>query len=203
MLYDEENLYDLIQRHVIPKWQKYLLQKFNKGDSGNVSDPRPDTIWKKILRDVREFYRILFRVRFHYLDFKDCKGAKKCVEIMFEELGIPLQPKHLDDFKLFTYIHQSHKSTSRKLFRSSKNNDEGSPFGVIEQFNDASRRKFMTDPLGSKLFYFVFNNYLEHYVEFINPKYRFRIVTTICLVLKCYKKMKERSHMERIGMLLN
>jgi hypothetical protein len=164
--YESNNMYESIYKYVIPKWRNYLINKFSKNSTESTTEPRLDTIWKKILRDVREFYRTLFRVRFHYLDFKDTKGAQKCIEIMFEELAIPLSESNMNDINLFKYIHQSHKNTSRKLFKNKQvESDFESPFDVIERFNDASRKKFMSDLLGSKLFYFVFSNFLETYYD--------------------------------------
>lgn len=68
---------ELIFKYVIPKWQKYLEMKSQRAHKNVSAKPRADTIWKKIIRDLREFYRILFRVRFHYLDYKDHIGAAK------------------------------------------------------------------------------------------------------------------------------
>jgi hypothetical protein len=65
---------ELIQERVVPKWKDYLRYKSERGVS-NTPKARSDTIWKKMLRDVREFFRILFRNRFHYLEFKDQKNA--------------------------------------------------------------------------------------------------------------------------------
>jgi hypothetical protein len=67
----------LIDDHVIPKWKEYMASKTQRRMVDTRGDPRTDTIWKKILRDVREFYRILFRLRFHHLEFKDQEGAFK------------------------------------------------------------------------------------------------------------------------------
>lgn len=203
VLYPADNIYEMITNHVVPKWQQYLSFKSAKADNSKIIQPRGDTIWKKILRDVREFYRILFRVRFHYLDFKDRKGALKCTEILFEELGIPLEEEYKEDMKLFTYLHQSHRLTNQKLVKNEDSFNGVSPFEVIEKFNDSSRKTFMSDTVGSRLFYFVFSNFLENYCPFINKKYAKRVVTLICLLLRCYRKMEDNSHLKRIYFLLN
>lgn len=96
---------DLIRNYAIPKWKKYLRFKSEKSGPAVVV-PRCDTVWKKILRDVREFFRILFRVRFHPLEFKNTEGAKNCVKILFEELGIPIKEMEITKPCLFKFIHQ-------------------------------------------------------------------------------------------------
>jgi hypothetical protein len=75
-MYKFDNVYELIHDHVLPKWQNYLSFKSEKTNKYSNEKSRTDTIWKKIIRDVREFFRALFRMRFHYLDYKDNIGAK-------------------------------------------------------------------------------------------------------------------------------
>jgi len=72
--FTSENMLELITQTVTQKWKKYLKFKSERGAMLSCR-PRPDTIWKKIFRDVREFYRILFRQRFHHLDYNTKKDA--------------------------------------------------------------------------------------------------------------------------------
>ena len=166
---------DLIKNHILPQWKRYLALKCEKTNENYRF--RSDTIWKKIIRDVREFYRILFRKRFHYLDYKDLKGATKCVEILFEELGIQKEREYLGDTAIFTFLHQTHKGTGVRLFR--KSEKVHSPFEGIDNFNRLTMKCFMSDKLAARLFYFVFVNYLEEYVKNVNSKYQKRIASTI------------------------
>lgn len=76
LVHQAKNMAELIETYVVPKWKQYLTFKSERGVSTTIK-PRPDTVWKKILRDVREFFRILFRKRFHYLDYKETEGASK------------------------------------------------------------------------------------------------------------------------------
>ena len=172
-------------------------------DMGGADEIRRDTVWKKLLRDVREFYRILFRVRFHYLDFKDDKGAFKWIDLMFEELGFEVPEIYKNNRKLFQYIHQSHKMTNKRIFDDQFEDENVNPFEVIEKFNDISRKLFMSDIMGSRLFYFVFNNFLDEYVKYLSPKYRIRAITVIWLILRCYNKMTDLRHLKRVCFLLS
>ena len=198
-----ENMYERIEKYVLPKWKEHLSWKYDREESNQTLKPRVDTFWKKILRDVREFFRILFRVRFHYLDFKDSKGALKCVDIMFSELGIPVPDEYKRSMKLFSFIHQSHRMTNNKIFRSSYNDLEDSPFDVIEKYNEKSKRAFMWDIMWSRLFYFVFSNYLSEYLSYTKDKYSSIIPILVCFLLRWYNKMTENAHLERISYLLN
>lgn len=71
-----DNLRELIEKDALPQWVKYLKKKMkNNEDKETGVTPRDDTIWKKIFRDLREFYRILFKSRFHPLDYKSGEQA--------------------------------------------------------------------------------------------------------------------------------
>jgi len=61
----------MIEEKVIPRWKKYLKLKSSKITANPKNKPRIDTFRKKVLRDIREFYRILFRARFHYDEFQN------------------------------------------------------------------------------------------------------------------------------------
>ena len=191
-----ENIHELILNDVIPKWKNYLQFKSERGYS-IAPRARSDTLWKKILRDVREFFRILFRKRFHYLEFKDFKGASNWIKVLFEELGIEISEES-SDLKLFRFIHQTHKSK----FDYVDNNDD-SPYEVIEKYNEHYRELFMTDLTCSRMFYFVYKNFLSDYISLVKQIYRKEVVTMIWLLLNWYKRMKESDHIKRICFLLN
>lgn len=153
-------------------------------------------MWKKILRDLREFYRILFRVRFHYLDYKDKRGAQKWVQVFFHELGIPITQEEIKDAQLFAFLHQSHKNKK-------KYNDQDSVFTIIEEFNELTRVSFMSHPLATILFYFLYTNFLHLHTQHIAENYKERILCLIGLALRCYKKMTHTSHLKRIKFLVS
>ena len=190
-------MYDIIYGFVMPKWKWYLESKTEKNVK-DINKLRQDTLWKKILRDVREFFRILFRVRFHFLEYKNQTRASLWVQILFDELGIPLTNEEIDDPNLFRFIHQTHKS---KLITSSFYMIN-SPFEVIEKYNDFYKTLFMTNLTCARMLYFVFQNFLEEYCLQVKPRYRREVVTMICMVLNCYKRMNSSSHIKRIWFLL-
>mmetsp|Transcript_20480 Transcript_20480/g.22840 ORF Transcript_20480/g.22840 Transcript_20480/m.22840 type:complete len:119 (+) Transcript_20480:638-994(+) len=118
-------------------------------------------------------------MRFHYLDYKDAKGATRCIEIFFEELGIPIEQEYRGDTALFTFLHQTHKVTGVRLFKKPKDSSDSSPFEAIDNFNSLTKKIFMSDKLAARLFYFVFSNFIEQYAVYINQKYQERIASSI------------------------
>lgn len=174
-MYPANNMYETLRLHVLPRWSKYLMTKSNKVNTSSCGGVRHDAVWKRLIRDVREFFRILFRVRFHYLDFKDHVGAHKCVELMFSELGISVSVNYRNDPHLFTFIHQSHKLTAKKMFKSAQD----SVFDVLERFNLRNCKSFWKDGLASKLIYFVFQNFHDEFVKTLDKKYAASIMEVL------------------------
>lgn len=113
-----------------------------------------------MLRDVREFYRLLFRFRFHYLEYQTEEGAIECIRIFLNELNIPLPSEDHHLHSVFRYLHQSHK------FRFSavpNGKEKVLPLEVIEKYNENYRSAYMKDEFGARLLYFVFKNFMPEY----------------------------------------
>jgi hypothetical protein len=73
-----------------------------------------------------------------------------------------------------------------------------SPFEIVENYNENHLKKFMKHALCSRMFYFVFANYLHYYYPLIKGEYRDQVMTMICCILNCYRKMKRSDHIERV-----
>jgi hypothetical protein len=172
----------MINSYVIPKWCEYIASKTERREADPTKKPRLDTFRKKVLRDMREFYRIMFRKRFHLSEYKTYEGVQQCLQTFFSEIGISPSEEDFDDFQLFRYLHQTHVYTSMKVLkrRSPQNN---SPFKVIEKYNDYNFRRFLKHPLCAKMFYFVFHNYLQHYTPLIKPEYKTRVMEIVSMLL--------------------
>jgi hypothetical protein len=70
------SIFQLIEGSVIPKWVSYMRSKIERREGDAKKKPRTDTFRKKILRDMREFYRTLFRKRFHLSEYKTIEDVK-------------------------------------------------------------------------------------------------------------------------------
>ncbi|CAI2380198.1 unnamed protein product [Moneuplotes crassus] len=185
------SIYELIYDSVLPKWKKCLTLKANRRTAKTLK-ARSDTVWKKILRDVREFYRLLFRARFHYLEYQSQQGAVACIQTLFSELNIPLKDDEEYIHGVFRYLHQSHKSRFPGL------SDKAIPLDAIEKYNEHFRSLYMKDDFGARLLYFVFKNFTYEYCLLVKPRYRQEITEKVCMLLNCYRRMSEPAHLERI-----
>ena len=107
------NLRDLIDNTVVPEWQEYLNEKRDKEDSVNNNMIRSDAVWKKIMRDWREFYRILFKNRFHRMDYQEYDDKINCIQTLIKELGFPTFCKENLIYS-YNFFHQIHLSDKNK-----------------------------------------------------------------------------------------
>mmetsp|Transcript_4693 Transcript_4693/g.5398 ORF Transcript_4693/g.5398 Transcript_4693/m.5398 type:complete len:229 (-) Transcript_4693:40-726(-) len=191
------NLNDLIKKHVIPKWIKYITSKTERREADPTKKPRADTFKKKVLRDMREFYRILFRKRFHLSEYRTLEGVKDCLHTFFKELGLNPSHEDLNDIHLFRYVHQTHLYTSIKILQKGSTMDD-SPFKAIEKYNDSRFRTLLKHPLCARMFYFVFNNFLEHYFPLIKEEYKESVMYIVSMSLNLYRRTKDFEDLSRI-----
>ena len=153
-----------------------LHLKLTENSPKSLREPRSDTMWKKILRDAREFFRILFRNRFHPLDFIDSQDALNWIKILFDELGIKYFESDFKDFRIFWYFHQTHKYTASKLFVTRRTRHFFTPFEIIENYNEINLWRFLKHPLCSRMFYFVYTNFLSYYYPVIKGEYKDQVL---------------------------
>lgn len=198
---EHECLKDLIEQKVLPQWILYLKKKMASNEDKETGiTPRDDTVWKKIFRDLREFFRILFKARFHPLDYKTCEQADKCTVIILNELGI--NTDHLDSYgirKIFYFFHQTRLNSSDH-YMSDYVEKEGEVFAmdIIEKYKDMLKALFMMDSVSSKLFYTVYYNFDYIYNCFLKPKYRGIIDVHVQKCIQAYDEMESIQDLKSI-----
>lgn len=107
----------------------------------------------------------MFRLRFHFLEYNNERGARACVRTLFDELGIP-PPDAEDEVKAFKFIRQTHRSKTEFQV-----DDNESVFDVIDKYNEEYRWLFMTHPTTSRMFYFVHKNFTREYCRNVKQRY--------------------------------
>ena len=188
---------ELIEDKVLSQWADYLKKKFVNEDKETGITPRSDTVWKKIFRDLREFFRILFKSRFHPLDYKTGEQADKWCIVLLNELGI--ETDHLNKYqirKIFYFFHQTRLNSSDR-YASEHFEKEGEicNMDIIEKYKDSIKESFLVDRVSSKLFYTVYYNFDYIYNWFLKHKYK-GIVDKI--IANCLKSYDEGSDIRKI-----
>ncbi|CAI2374145.1 unnamed protein product [Moneuplotes crassus] len=179
------SIVQLIEEIIIPEWQSYLIEKRDKENVSKHFCLRSDAVWKKLFRDCREFFRILFKHRFHRMDYQTCEAKLSCIKILTEELGFPL---FADDnliffFQFFHQIHLSEKNKAKYKDILTEN-----PIGVeaLNRYTNQSRTLFLKDPMCSRLLYFVYQNYKELYSTFLSMNIKLKVEECITYFLDQY-----------------
>lgn len=176
----KNSMRNLILNRVLDKWKTYMVSKTERRIIFARKHHRNDTVWKKMIRDVRDFFRIVFKFRFEGFEITDSSTAFKLISIMFEELGFDLTHDEARDPLIFKFLTQYHSHTISKMFKSVKISDTyDSVFKVMDRHNEENLTVFMQNRLASQLFYFVYSNFLEFYVPHISRNYRKDLTTLI------------------------
>ena len=191
----------MIADKAVPLWINHLDKK-KEGDNFGPQDsaPKGDTVLKKIFRDLREFFRILFKSRFHALEYRTCTHADKCTKILLTELGIPIE--HLSDYeirKIFYFLHQTRlKSSDNYKSKYVESEDDMFAFDIIEKYRDSHKAIFMVDQTACKLFYTLYYNFREVYLEHMMSIYIQPVRDLIGNCLGCYESMHSNADLPEI-----
>ncbi|CAI2387838.1 unnamed protein product [Moneuplotes crassus] len=182
---DTQSVWETIRNEVIPKWNQYMITKNRRKEADPSVRSRLDTFRKKILRDLREFFRILFRRRFHLSKYRTAEGVTKCVRTFFQELDFTLSDEDLADHQLFKFIHQTHRYTSDRVAINSRQ-QKASPFTCVDKYNNTKFKIFIRHPLCAQMIKFVFTNFMEHYAPFVKSNMRKKVMSVIKEVLQSF-----------------
>lgn len=183
------NLRQLIGDIVVPEWQDYLVDKRDKEDSARNAMVRSDAVWKKLMRDCREFYRILFKNRFHRMDYQEHAEKVACIQVLIQELGFP---SFCEDNLIYSYnfFHQIHLSEKNKAKYENILSECSTGFDALTRYTNQSRTMFLEDPLCSRLLYFLYRNFQEVYSELLSKNIKDKVQECIDYVLGVYEKLE-------------
>lgn len=170
-----------------------MAMKNRRKEASALTKRRADTYRKKILRDSREFYRILFRTRFPRNDYGTPKGIQKCMRIFFKDLGMTVSEEDLCDPELYLFLHQTHLGAQPE-----KAEEDLSPFEAVGKYNDVRFLRFLKHPICAQMLYFLFSNFMEEYSPFLKSSVRDKILDIIQDILTRYRKCRIPSDLENL-----
>jgi len=160
-------LLKLIEDIVIPEWEAYLMEKKDKENSSKNFGLRSDAVWKKLFRDCREFYRVLFKHRFHRMDYQSYDDKLSCIKVLNRELGFPAFSDENLIFS-FNFFHQIHLSEKNKAKYKDILSEKPTGFDALNRYTNQSRTLFLEDPMCSRLLYFIYRNFKDFYSELLS-----------------------------------
>lgn len=184
-----DNFEDLLANIVVPKWTSILAKK-TKREGEPIGQVTDEYLWIKVLRDMRDFYRIIFKSRFHRSEKREDSNRDLLVKIFLEELGMT-EISFINSVSTFDFLYKAHykaRSTDEgKIFKDVIN---ATPMRIYYYYSETVRENFLQDDLCSRLLYYFLINFGETYLSCIQKNLRSGIESIINCVERRYSYNK-------------
>jgi hypothetical protein len=112
-----------------------------------------------------QFYRIVFRYRFHRSEKRDDSKKKTLIETLLNDFNFTYRSVDEMDHLFFFFYNLHNKMRKGDLEDIQGNKFRTTPFEVFDEFNQSSVETFLNDEIGSQLVFFFLNNYAEIYIS--------------------------------------
>ena len=187
---------ELIHNVVLPNWVEYLFRKKLKTRSIPEKRLKDVTVHKKVLRDCREFFRILFRNRFRHFEFEENNSNKlECISILLFELGVFTEPPNVDDspdlIRLYPFLYQVHVPKGDSGSPDTRLRQISDQFPrtpeVFDKFNKHNLDVFLEDSVCLALTQHLFTHFEELYMSQIKSNLRNKVRSFLKKILKVPK----------------
>ena len=168
----------LIRDEVLPAWVDYLSHKRSKEVANNeFAEIRTDTVAKKIIRDLKAFYVILWKKRFGHVFVKSNKQLTILLKTLFADLNIS---EHFveDQVDIYGYFFSCSNEYILKMKEQcnakSDKKKKDVCMNVFYNYNVLDRDHFLSHPVFSRFFCLVFYTFFPVYEskmkeEFTDP----------------------------------
>ena len=160
------NFGELLDKVVLPKWTQILKKKtVREGEPlGQVTN---EYLWIKVLRDMRDFYRMIFKSRFHRSEKREDANREVLVKIFLEELGID-DTTEVNTDAVFDFLYKAHyKARSKNEGIELKDEINRTPMRIYYYYNEGIRQKFLNDKLCYSLLFYFLSNFGKPYLDCI------------------------------------
>lgn len=179
------NFEDLLNKVVIPKWTE-ILKKKTKREGALLGHTTDEHLWVKVLRDMRDFYRIIFKSRFHRSEKREDSNRDVLVKIFLEELGFS-GINLIDTISVYDFLYKAHyKARSTNNGSKFKEAINRSSMKIYYYYNEAARNKFLKDDLCARLLYYFLYNFGNLYLSCLQKNLKQRLQSMIKSILKSY-----------------
>lgn len=163
-----------------------ILSKKTKREGEPIGQVTDEYLWIKVLRDMRDFFRIIFKSRFHRSEKREDSNRDVLVKIFLEELGIT-DISFINSVSTFDFLYKAHykaRSTDEgKIFKEMINT---TPMRIYYYYSEIAKNIFMQDDLCSRLLYYFLINFGDIYLSCIQKSLRSGVESIIELVKSKY-----------------
>ena len=176
------SMWQFIQNEFIPQW-RFTLDKISmKQRELYISQRKSNFLWIEFFKDLRNFYRLMFRLRFHRSDKRSDDNSSMIVESILKEIGISIvgYNNFEDAFQFFYKVHYNQRKEVEDNFR--PHLFMNSAFKVFDEYSEENRDTFLNDYLGSRLIFYFIKNFGQIYLSKMRGEYRQKIQIIMDLI---------------------
>lgn len=162
-------MYEFLQLQFLPEWKLALDQHSSRERELQVYQHDMKFVWVQFFKDVRRFYRIMFRLRFHRWDKRKDFNRDSLVTTILEDLGMP--EVLYDKDKLFGFFYP----VLSKLRKGNPQQEAESEDKMFKFESKDGCDEFMRDALWANLIYFFIVNYAETYLNHMGGVFKKKV----------------------------
>jgi hypothetical protein len=136
---------------------------------------------------MRDFYRIIFKSRFHRSEKREDSNRDILVKIFLEELGFS-GINSIDTLPVYDFLYKAHyKARSKDNGSHFKEAINSSPMRIYYYYSDSSRTKFLRDDLCSRMLYYFVCNFGDQYIECIQENLKTSLKSVVESIVNNYR----------------
>ena len=196
------NIETIIAEKALPEWVSILQQKKLQELFNNVSTStkqRCDAVWKKILRDARKFYRLLYS--YYLANWQKNMTVRNKDQAVYAEKLIAALCEFLQEIGLQKYssthfsqlaryfINDRHTKSlvlsayAKKNIEDEKSLSEEVEEGIFKNFSERKLKVYINDALFALLLNSLFSKYSDVYKKHMHPKSRKKICCCVNILI--------------------
>lgn len=176
-----DNIEELVQSKALSKWTDYLEEK-KQLELVAVSKCRPkvrsDAIWKKVLRDSRKFYRILFN---YYLG--ETPISRDILRRFYSEIGLT---EYASEYARLLYLYFLTDQNKKDMIQSEgvhTFSDETKEENIYKYYNEHKLESYLGHPVYSVLLKSLFSKFSGVYKSEVNPKTKRKVAQILSILI--------------------
>jgi len=163
---DKSNFYEFLVDFIQPKWEDSVSKISMKQRQNDIKIKGIQYAWFEFFKDIRKYYRLVFRYRFHRSEKRDDANKRRLIEIILSDFHFSFH-NFVDVEHLFYFFYNVHNKMRKEegLEDIQGHKFESSNFEVFDNFNPTNVNRFLNDQIGSQLIWFFITNYSDFYLQ--------------------------------------
>lgn len=182
-----DNMFKFIQEVFTPQWTRLLDQVSMREREIGVIQKGMIFVWVQLLKDVRRFYRFMFKLRFHRSDKRKDNNRRHLINWFISELGMTIVD--FDENETYNYFYPV-LTKLRKDFEPEWT--KNTPISkIFTENNFRNKDEFLSDALCSQLLWFFLFNFSEEYLNKMNYGFKDKVQNIIKELISMYRFKQE------------